>query len=70
MVENPANYLSYFVGCMEIRNMREEAESRLGNRFDLKEFHKFILDMGDAPFDVIRGYFGEWMKGQEMGSGK
>lgn len=70
MVENPANYLSYFVGCMEIRNMREEAESRLGNRFDLKEFHKFILDMGDAPFDVIRGYFGEWLKGQEMGSGK
>lgn len=70
MVENPANYLSYFVGCMEIRNMREEAEGRLGERFNLKEFHKFILDMGDAPFDVIRGYFGEWLKGQEMGSGK
>lgn len=62
MVENPANYLSYYVGCMEIRNMRADAEKELKEKFSLKEFHKFILDIGDAPFDVIRVYFDQWLE--------
>ena len=66
MVENPANYLSYFVGCMEIQNMRETAEMQLGNKFDAKEFHRFLLDIGNAPFDVIQAYFTTWMMEQKM----
>lgn len=67
MVENPANYLSYYVGCMEIRNMRRTAEDQLKDRFDLKAFHKFILDIGDAPFDVIQAYFSTWLEEQKEG---
>ena len=67
MVENPANYLSYYVGCMEIRNMRRTAEEQLKDRFDLKAFHKFILDIGDAPFDVIQAYFSTWLEEQKEG---
>ncbi len=66
MVENPANYLSYFVGCMEILNMRKTAEAQLKDRFNLKEFHTFILNIGDAPFDVIQAYFSAWLLTQRI----
>uniref|UniRef100_UPI003FF0CD08 DUF885 domain-containing protein n=1 Tax=Candidatus Ventrimonas sp. TaxID=3048889 RepID=UPI003FF0CD08 len=66
MIENPANYLSYFAGAMEIQNMRENAEKNLGSRFSSSEFHKFILDMGNAPFDVIQPYFTSWLMEQKM----
>ncbi len=66
MVENPSNYLSYFVGCMEFRNMRKAAETELGSRFDAKQFHTFLLDMGNAPFDVIQPYFTTWLMKQKM----
>lgn len=42
--------------------MRAEAEEKLGAAFDEKEFHTFILDMGPAPFTIIRDYFDEWLK--------
>lgn len=66
MVENPANYLSYYVGCMEFQNMRANAEKTLGDKFDAKEFHKFLLDMGNAPFDVIQPYFSAWLIKQKL----
>ncbi|MCD8084187.1 MAG: DUF885 domain-containing protein [Clostridiales bacterium] len=66
MVENPGNYLSYFVGCMEFMEMRSEAEQKLGDRFSALEFHRFLLDMGNAPFDVIRIYFSSWLAGQKL----
>lgn len=65
MVENPANYLSYYVGFMEMENMRQEAQKTLKDDFSLKEFHRFVLDMGPAPFSVIRTYFESWMAAQK-----
>ena len=66
MVDNPANYLSYFIGSLEIRNMRETAELQLGDSFDATAFHTFLLDMGNAPFDVIQSYFTTWLMNQKM----
>lgn len=66
MVENPANYLSYFVGCMEFQNIRKTAEKELGSKFNAKEFHRFLLDMGNAPFDVIQPYFTAWLNEQKL----
>jgi len=61
VIENPTNYLEYYVGYLEIENLRQKAEKKLGSRFDLKDFHKFILDVGPAPFDVIQNYFNSWL---------
>ena len=61
IVENPANYLTYYTGYLELSNMREEAKQRLGSRFSLLEFNRFILDIGPAPFSVIRNYFTQWL---------
>lgn len=62
LIANPGNYLQYYAGCLEIERMRAEAEEKLGAAFDEKAFHTFILDMGPAPFTIIRDYFDEWLK--------
>ena len=61
VVENPANYLSYYTGYLELLNMQEKAKQQLGNNFSLLEFNRFILDIGPAPFSVIRNYFTQWL---------
>ncbi len=66
MIENPGNYLSYYVGYLEFKNMRETAEIQLGKKFNEMEFHKFLLDIGNAPFDVIQAYFTSWLMDQKL----
>lgn len=61
MIANPTNYLEYYVGYLEIIQMRDTAQKTLKEDFDLKEFHKFLLDIGPAPFNVITVYFKEWL---------
>ena len=52
--QDPANYLKYYAGALEILKLRQEAETALGGRFSLKDFHSFLLRTGPAPFSVIR----------------
>ena len=61
MLSSPANYLEYYVGYLEILNIRQQAEETLGDRFEAKEFHRFLLDIGPAPFTVIRPRFQAWL---------
>ena len=61
VADNPANYLQYYVGYMEIVKMRKTAQETLGDKYNPVEFHKFILDMGGAPFRVIKPYFQTWL---------
>ncbi len=58
----PCNYLKYFTGYLEIINMRNLAEITLKERFNLKEFHQFLLDVGPAPFTIIKPYFRDWLQ--------
>ena len=62
IVEEPANYLSYFIGYLEFMELRETAEKELGDAFVAKEFHQFLLETGPAPFYIIEDYMEEWMK--------
>ena len=64
IVEEPANYLSYFIGYMEILELRETAEEALGDDFSAKEFHDFFLSFGPAPFYIIEDYMEEWITEQ------
>lgn len=63
--EDPANYMKYYVGYLEISEMREEAEDILGDAFNAKSFHTFLLDFGPAPFTLIRKHFHEWLLSQK-----
>lgn len=63
VAENPANYLEYYVGYLEIVNMREEAVKQLGAQYSDLAFNTFLLNIGPAPFTVIQGYFKAWLAG-------
>ena len=45
---------SYFTGYKEIYAFREEQKQKLGERFNLKEFHNEFLSYGSAPVMVIK----------------
>ena len=64
IAENPANYLEYYVGYLEILGMQREAKKTLGSRYTNMEFNRFLLDIGPAPFSVIKPYFAEWLTQQ------
>lgn len=62
MVAEPASYMQYTLGYLEIRELREEAEKKLGNAFSLKEFHDFFLSTGAAPFVVLQDQMEQWIE--------
>jgi len=64
IVGNPGNYMKYYLGYLKIADMRQDAEEKLGENFSEMEFHQFLLDMGPAPFSIIKKYFEEeYLKG-------
>ena len=52
----PANYLIYGIGMEEILELQENQEKHLGTDFDASEFHKQLLDIGPAPFPIVKKY--------------
>lgn len=56
IIENPANYLKYYLGYLNFMDLRDLAEKKAGDEFDKKEFHRFILETGPAPFPIIEKY--------------
>ncbi len=65
IVSEPAYYLKYYGGYLEFLLLREKAEDQLEEKFDLKEFHKFLLDMGPCAFPTIDTYMDDWIKEQK-----
>jgi uncharacterized protein (DUF885 family) len=61
LLEEPGVYLPYAVGYLEIMELRKKAEHELGDRFVAKDFHKFLLDIGPAQFDIIEEYMDKWI---------
>ena len=64
--QQPANYLKYYLGYLEICHLKETAISCLGSDFNLKEFHEFILDYGPAPFKLLEHYLKLWLNGKNQ----
>jgi uncharacterized protein (DUF885 family) len=61
IVSEPANYCKYVLGYIGFSELKETAQSRLGDKFNLKEFHKFIMDLGPVTFDTLNERFDQWI---------
>jgi uncharacterized protein (DUF885 family) len=52
-VAMPGQALAYMVGRLELVRLRELAQARLGDRFDLRAFHDLVLGGGGVPLSVL-----------------
>ena len=57
IIENPANYLKYYIGYLEFLSLKEQAKKYYGNDYSELMFHTTILNMGSAPFYLLEKYF-------------
>lgn len=57
----PAQLTAYDVGGEEIKALRKLAEEKLGDNFDIKEFHSKILENGSIPLNALRTSINEWI---------
>ncbi len=48
IVEDPANYLKYYMGYLHFLDLREACKKEMGEEFDIKKFHKKILEIGPS----------------------
>eukprot|EP00930_Biecheleria_cincta_P084084 TRINITY_DN73578_c0_g1_i1.p1 TRINITY_DN73578_c0_g1~~TRINITY_DN73578_c0_g1_i1.p1 ORF type:complete len:608 (+),score=99.11 TRINITY_DN73578_c0_g1_i1:39-1862(+) len=56
----PGQACGYKVGQLAIEDMRRRAEAKLGAKFDVRAFHRVILDAGPMPLDILAQRVEEW----------
>ncbi len=52
-INNPGQATSYMIGQLKIAELRNRAETALGNSFDIRDFHEVILGNGAVPLGVL-----------------
>ena len=61
----PAQALSYKLGQLKIRELRERARAELGPKFDIRKFHDEMLDGGTLPLDMLEARTDKWIAEQK-----
>lgn len=56
ILSDPGNYLKYYVGYLEFVELKKKALEIDGDKFSQKNFHRAVLDVGPAPFDIVSRY--------------
>lgn len=60
----PGQALSYKLGEITIKRLRQEAEQALGERFNLREFHDVVLGNGSVPLNVLEQQVRQYIQQQ------
>jgi len=60
----PAQALSYKLGQLKFRELRERAQKELGPKFDIRSFHDEMLDGGTLPLDLLEARTDKWIAEQ------
>ena len=61
---DPAQALSYKIGALKIRELRDKYTKQLGNKFNIGEFHKQVLNSGCLPLSILEVKLDKWAKKQ------
>lgn len=64
LLAEPASYMPYTIGYLEIDDLLNDAKKQLGRKFVLKDFHKFFLSLGPVPFTVAKDRMQGWIEMQ------
>ena len=61
----PGQALAYKIGQLKILELRTKAETELGEKYDIKDFHYEVLKRGSVPLSVLETYINEWIESQK-----
>jgi uncharacterized protein (DUF885 family) len=60
----PGQALSYKIGQLKIRELRTKAETKLGDKFSVTEFHNQVLNSGSLPLVLLEAKIDNWINSQ------
>jgi uncharacterized protein (DUF885 family) len=63
----PAQALSYKLGQLKFRELRQRAQRELGDQFDIRKFHDEMLNGGVLPLDLLDARTDSWIRAQKAG---
>jgi uncharacterized protein (DUF885 family) len=61
-IVNPGQATAYMVGRLEIEAIRDRAQERLGDAFDIREFHNVVLGNGAVPLGILEQLVDRWVE--------
>lgn len=61
----PGQALAYKVGQLKIREIRDQAEAALGDKFSVKDFHTEVLKDGAMPLSMLDAKIDRWVQSQQ-----
>ena len=57
----PSQATAYKVGMNKILDIRKKAKDKLGNKFNIREFHDVVLTNGALPLTVLEDLVDQWV---------
>lgn len=57
----PGQATAYKIGMMKILELRERAQQKLGDKFDIRNFHDVVIGDGDMPLEILERKVDEWI---------
>jgi uncharacterized protein (DUF885 family) len=63
----PGQACAYMIGILRIVELRDKAQSALGDKFSLPAFHDVVLKNGSVPLDVLGQVVDRWIAAQKRG---
>jgi uncharacterized protein (DUF885 family) len=57
----PSQATAYKIGALTIQRLRKKAESELGPKFDIREFHNQVLNTGALPLSILEAKIDRWI---------
>jgi uncharacterized protein (DUF885 family) len=64
----PGQALSYKIGELKIRELREKASEALGSDFDIREFHEVILEQGTVTLPILERRVNHYIQKKSNGT--